>query len=1068
MNKEQAIEQFVRENYKLLLNKMLSQQKFKQSFNERYGKQFHKVDPKEVVVSLVTFLKKSGVPGENIRKYIDTLPIFRSISSNVENQLYRIADGKDQAVGLDPEDVDIIKRFDAVEAVKRLHVKEIEIEANKELEDYYKRIQELREEYDSLPSVLDQEDIPEPPFDPQFEETQQWWERFYLKTNPFPFGADGLAKIDESLYEEILVKTTPFQDILSALKKDPDCLFHTGFLLVGDYGYGKTTFIDYLNYYLIQKNILPIRITPSKSFPDSSGYEDDFHINLRDKLQDELLKISNESISDLKDLGIVGQIKQLIRHVQSHRRDGIVIFLDDYHKRQSGFKDVYEFLGLQQILKNNLTRAGLNVGFIVSGTPEWHRHLSNDGQMRGFLDNRPIVLPIITPELVCEVFNQRIKAYCFDESPRRIRAEFVKRMFKVVEGHAGFRDYLTEIISQLSNNNLSIIDTPMEIDSLTLANIRSSLERDESLRNSFQKLTQSSKFQSYTKEQIAKCLVLLIQTSIHDGLTENDKLFEENKYYFKLLDEASLIQKRKRTVADDMNSFEWVIHSRLQKAIDLIKDRYRLSINDYLLKLYAWKGYSSQPVETEDQPSEISEFKRFFSREDLNIPKAASDNIQLALRLFDANLLAKSSVKPTAGQINHGWDAFSYLSDAFFEIDGSKKFFHDAGISELKDCWRFHWFDDEVLSELLYRFNDYNSSASEKNNSGSLVWKQLKEVFPILAERLKDITEDISNETFGGLFTRNVQHTKSELLVFDQVREGYSSAINLDHYKYVKDVTDHLEIRFRLFLYATSVLVFGGKYVSKMPESLHKYSSKNLESRPSSTLFNNAYSGLTRGQLRVIFAQGNPIKNFICKYIDCGWKSDDWENFFDAFVVENIAAAHQGMDRFSHLDKARYLQYCRRAEELMCAINILVRNIIRNSSYLILCGDDTNDPTNYLFKFVFKPSDQQRGEVRGKVFTPDAMPKFLQDDNAEEGMLDGGIYDRVIKLLEHKIEGSSRNCLVEDLLEVEYIVNNYNVSYPDFIQSLVFAYYVDKKIVLQPWFGSSILLKRSAPGQSTR
>jgi hypothetical protein len=1067
MNKDQAIEQFVRENYKLLLDKNFSQQKFKQSFSERYGKQFRSVDQRDIVIPLVMFLKKSGVPGENIRKYISTLPIFRSISSNIGNQLRRIADGKDQAIGLNPEDMDIIRKFDAVEAVKKLYVKEIELEANKEAEEYYRRIQELRDEYASLPSVLDQEDIHEPTFDPQFEDTQQWWERFYLKTNPFPFGADGLAKIDESLYEEILVKTPPFQDILSALKKDPDCLFHTGFLLVGDYGYGKTTFIDYLNYYLIQKNILPIRITPSKSFPDSSGYEDDFHINLRDKLQDELLKISNESINDLKDMAIVAQIKQLIRRVQSHRRDGIVIFLDDYHKRQSGFKDIYEFLGSQQILKNDLTRSGLNVGFIVSGTPEWHRHLSTDGQMRGFLDNRPIVLPLITPELVCEVFNQRIKAYCFDESPRRIRPEFVKRMFKVVEGHAGFRDYLTEIISQLSSNNLSIIDTPMEIDSSKLASIRTDLERDEVLRDSFQKLTQGSKFQSYTKEQIAKCLVLLIQTSIHDGITESDKLFEENKYYFKLLHEATLIQKRKR-YADDTSSFEWVLHSRLQKAIEIIKDKYRLSINDYLLKLYAWKGYASQPIVSEEQPSEISEFKRFFSRDDLNIPKAASDNIELALRLFDANLLVNPSVKPSAGQITHGWDAFSYLSDAFFEIDGSKKLFHDAGISELKDCWRFHWFDDEVLSELLYRFNDYDRKASEKNTTGGLVWKQLKEVFPILAARLKNITEDISDETFGGLFSRNVQHTKAELEIFEQVREGYSSAINTDHYKYVKDVTDLLEIRFRVFLYATSILVFGGEYVNKIPGALQKYSTKNLEARPSTTLFNNAYSGLTRGQLRVIFAQGNPIKNLICKYIDCGWNSEDWENFFDAFVVENINASHQGMEKFTHLDKPRYLKYCRRAEELMCAVNIMVRNIIRNNSYLILCGNDQLDPGNYLFKFVFKPSDQQREEVRGKVFTATSMPKFLQDDNIEEGILEKGIYERVLRLLEHKVEGSPRNCLVEDLLEIEYIVNNYNVTYLDFIQSLAFAYYVDKKIVLQPWFGSSILVKRAAYVQRTR
>lgn len=1063
MDKEQAVEQFVKESSDLLLSKNYTSQRLKQAFSQRYSNRYGKVDSKDVAEALILYLKKSGVTAENIKKYIGTLPIFRGLSSKLENQLLLIASASDYAHGLDPEDVEIIRKYEAMEAAQLIHQKRIEKEGDKTLEEYDRKIHQRRVELASIPSILDELDIPEPSFDPQFEDTLQWWERFYLKANPFPFGADGLAKIDSSLYEEILVKTKPFQDILSALNKDANHLYHTGFLLVGNYGFGKTTFIDYLSHYLIQNNILPVRITPKRSFPDSSGYEDDFHLRLRDELRDELSRISNEAVADLNFLDTVSQIKNLIRRITDHRRSGIVVFLDDYHKRQSGFKQVFEFLGLQQILKNDLTRAGLNVGFVVSGTPEWERHLSQDGQMRGFLDNSPIVMPSITPQLVCDVFNQRLRAYCYEESARRIKAEFVKNMFKEIEGQVGYRDYLTEIISQLANNNFSIIDTPVDIDQATLWKIKSDLEQDEIIRNSFSKLTQTSKFEQYTKEQIAKCLALLIQVGMHDGISEADKLFDVNKHYFQLLYKSNLIEKRRRGGTGDLNAFDWVMGTRLQKATEEIRNRYKLGVNDYLLKIYGFKEYPSQTALLEDRPSEIADLVKFFGREDLSLPASARDNIALALRLFEGNLLVgKESFKPTPEQIDRGWNAFVQLSNAFFEIDDSKKYFHEAGVTDLRNQWRFHWLDDETLLELLHRYEDYDGGARKKDTSRSLLLKQLKEVFPPLAERLKAITEDLTDNTFGGLVSRNVRHTKEEIRIFEQICEGYASAVNRSHYEYVKEVTNYIELRLRAFLYATSVLSFGESYHEQLPPALHKYADKNLNSRPNNALSNNIYCGLTRGQLREVFSQSNAIKEYICKYLDCGWNSADWRSFFDQFIVENITSSHQLVEKFTHTDKPRYLHYCRRAAELMCAINDLARSMVKNNAYLIFCGEDSKEIGDYFFKFIFKPTGQIREAVKGKVLPSNSLPTFLKDDIVEEIVLRREVYRSVLSSLKDKIDNSPRKCLVEDMLEIEYIMNNYNVSYAEFIQSLAYAYHVDKQIMIQPWFGSSVLIRQAA------
>jgi hypothetical protein len=267
-----------------------------------------------------------------------------------------------------------------------------------------------------------------------------------------------------------------------------------------------------------------------------------------------------------------------------------------------------------------------------------------------------------------------------------------------------------------------------------------------------------------------------------------------------------------------------------------------------------------------------------------------------------------------------------------------------------------------------------------------------------------------------------------------------------------------LELRLRLFLYVTSVLVFGEQYEKYIPAAMLKYSKQNLESRLNSYQFHNAFNGLTRAQLQEIFTTGNQIKNMVCQYLNCGWSESDWKTFFKTFVVENIRTGHQQLQAFSHVDKTQYMTYCRRAEELTAEINVSMRNILKLNSYLINCGEDEiSEPSNYFFRFVFG----DRKGLSGKVFSHVNVPQLLAAGSAL-GTLQSDVYRSVLATLKHKIEGAVRGCLVEDLLDVEYLTNNYNVSYLDFFQSLAFAYWVDKKIVIQPWFGSSLLIKEAA------
>lgn len=107
-------------------------------------------------------------------------------------------------------------------------------------------------------------------------------------------------------------------------------------------------------------------------------------------------------------------------------------------------------------------------------------------------------------------------------------------------------------------------------------------------------------------------------------------------------------------------------------------------------------------------------------------------------------------------------------------------------------------------------------------------------------------------------------------------------------------------------------------------------------------------------------------------------------------------------------------------------------------------SSDTNQPEagqsnveNCVFKYHFKPF---RKEVD--------IPAALQKAQAIDHQLTQASYTRVLSAIQNKIEGTPLGCITEDMLDVEYIVNNYTVNYEDFVHSLVFASKVDNKMLI--------------------
>jgi hypothetical protein len=242
MNREAALEDFVSRNLTLLTSKQFDRKDFKAAsrryFYEQHKNKHGSPGLGDVLNALVLFLRKRGTPLDRIDAMIDKLPAFRQIGERqIENLKGLLWVEKPTSV-LSESQLEDIRKVGAFAAVERHKGSEIEARKTNELREQDRQIQEKRQEYDQLPSVLEQEVIEEPEFDPEAEQIRRWWERFYLRDDPFR-RKDGLDSIDKSLYDAVVVRTKPFTEALGLLARNAKGMFGTASLLLGDYGFGK-------------------------------------------------------------------------------------------------------------------------------------------------------------------------------------------------------------------------------------------------------------------------------------------------------------------------------------------------------------------------------------------------------------------------------------------------------------------------------------------------------------------------------------------------------------------------------------------------------------------------------------------------------------------------------------------------------------------------------------------------------------------------------------------------------------------------------------------------------------
>ena len=447
------------------------------------------------------------------------------------------------------------------------------------------------------------------------------------------------------------------------------------------------------------------------------------------------------------------------------------------------------------------------------------------------------------------------------------------------------------------------------------------------------KLLYESKFKRFTGQQVNKCLELLVQTSLQDGVGEKEALFSENMYYFQRLRDVTLIQKQKTRV-DGQKDFRWVIHKRMQEAIRAVEAKYHRGVSDYLLKVYAGESYKARAAET--YPSSVSQERKPLSRIlSCDLSRAVKDSISEAQRLFDSAQITDPSGEQRRQIIDRMRTGLNSLLTAFFNIDESAVMFSRVQIHNPDARIALHWMSDDVVNEAYQRICAFEIDPSRLNFE--YAHKRSNDAYISIAEQLENVVLDIADPTRPVPFRhRAIRHTDSELSIFHNIERNYFSADGEKHFGYIEQITNHLEEKFRAFLYLTTNAVFGeAKYFDHVNKNDKKYAHKNMDSRSSYSSVGNLFEGFTRPQFRPAFMEGE-IRKVITSALALAWTPAEWTMFFNLFIEENIATSHKQRGSYSPVERDRYARYCKLSEELTAQINFLTSQLVDRYSFVVV------------------------------------------------------------------------------------------------------------------------------------
>jgi hypothetical protein len=605
---------------------------------------------------------------------------------------------------------------------------------------------------------------------------------------------------------------------------------------------------------------------------------------------------------------------------------------------------VFDFLANLQITKNSFSRDGIKVAFVVSGFPSWRDMIRQDSALTGFFDaTDELTLPAVTPELAAQAIKKRLQAFSINpEKELTVKEEFLKTIFKKKNseiGHPniGFRPYIQAAVQNFEEKKFDILSIDFtKLDENIRQEIKLTLEANDDFKKSIDKLVFGGGIKK--KEVREMTLKVLCEIYLRKGVSEDEEIFDKNKFSFKQLSGCGLIQKY-----DRRGELVWKVSPFFLDDLNKkITTQFNLSMEDYLVPIYS---ITTKVKEKKSEQNKVEIFEQDLREWKEKLEPSVMENLKIALQMYskiifpfpETNTRKLDSLN-SLPEIEKIKETIWTMMKCIIRFE-SPLLLDSTGESDISG-WTLrhrtleypqHFISMErILEKGKIERADITRLISFANDAFGELWGEFKESMNIYQSGYVKCYE-IPRKVLKTIYSEY-----NNLFTITKPREEYFNSLN----EFVGTIEDTL----RQYLLVSCTLIFGPGYHIKSkyyPEDIKKYITKNVHSSSTSYESYNEFEELNRGQYRSLFTQigkSSEFYRFIIKPLIEKWDSQDIESFFEVFGDLNIDTSHR--KKISVEDRKKDVPtFFRLSCRLISAISTRLKDLVMLNN-TILCADD--------------------------------------------------------------------------------------------------------------------------------
>ena len=686
-------------------------------------------------------------------------------------------------------------------------IKRTEEEIKKVMDEYKKKREELEKfqsELNKLPPDFQIQDLENQVVKVDLNkselESTVWWSKLDLPANPFETNM-GLTGFASDEYENVVVKTPLLKKYKSELSQNPEAFAGKTIMLIGDFGSGKTTIFQYLSYFSMSYDILPLNLilTPSDSVS-----------NLNSQLLEELIAELSENFKRIKKFdprsdrpnGIAMRYcADLLNELQSDIQHGFLVFIDGLHKGDAYVQQSLDFLKQIQNVLEYFSNHSIKIGFFISGSPLWDNELSKKPSLSGSI-YRKDTIPILTEDYAIEAIERRINLYHTNEPQgltvdrKSLQRAFVilgDRLRKVVT----FRDFLDHIRERLEINEFEEVGISVKIH----------IETTDAVKASLKGTSIGAKYDSILREilpsiQVRLAFKRIMPVILREGISEKDQDFRNYLGVLRLLKKYDLIVQRK---SEDGYRFKWYFSDEFASSIVEVSKKLKISPTKVVISMFEEETLARVEETSTIYASSIKEINNMIALWKDSNPDVAKhlESCKEEIRVININIKDISQINPRN------------LREAVISIIKAINLVLHNQVSDENDFESFSnsWAVPENISEIGEFANSEISVPFESSAILGMLHNHNKYIFQLLI-LLSDL---MRGESISKLAGRDIS-----LSEFQSIHVLRLKFLNQSYEEVIDGVCTHLESNIREVGYPCMRAVWSQKAFDSLPEDIQR------------------------------------------------------------------------------------------------------------------------------------------------------------------------------------------------------------------------------------------------------